>query len=128
MKKASIVMYVIGTVVAIVNLAFFGLLLMVPGFKEAQPDAFNELVRQLVEAGITEEQIKLVLDNIVMIGYIGLGVTGFFMILAIISIITLARDARAVVLHVLMIIGGLVTSLWYVLGGIFGAIASGRRY
>ena len=128
MKKASIVMYVIGTVVAIVNLAFFGLLLMVPGFKEAQPDAFNELVRQLVEAGITEEQIKLVLDNIVMIGYIGLGVTGFFMILSIVSIITLARDARAVVLHVLMIIGGLVTSLWYVLGGIFGAIASGRRY
>ena len=121
-------MYVIGTIVAIVNLAFFGLLLMVPGFKEAQPDAFNELVRQLVEAGITEEQIKLVLDNIVMIGYIGLGVTGFFMILAIVSIITLARDARAVVLHVLMIIGGLVTSLWYVLGGIFGAIASGRRY
>lgn len=128
MKKASIVMYVIGTVVAIVNLAFFGLLLMVPGFKEAQPDAFNELVKQLLEAGITEEQIKLVLDNIVMIGYIGLGVTGLFMILSIVSIITLAKDARAIVLHILMIIGGLVTSLWYVLGGIFGAIASGRRY
>ena len=124
MKQASSIMYTIGKVFNIIGIVVCGLLLILPIVMMAMPEEIYNQQRASDFNRLTVDQIK-VLGVGVLIGLIiALIVEIVILVLAIYAKKKLNNNTKETAPHIIMIIiGALGGSIFYLIGGILGLVA-----
>ena len=128
MKKASGIMYTIGKVINIIEIVCNAILVLFGALIIAnKEDLFAELIKDPANNITSVSQVNSIGLTLLIAGIVACVISIVILILAIKAKKAISQNKKGITPHIVMIVVGVFGDIFYLLGGIFGLVATTQQ-